>query len=73
MKGRKEEIFCPRCAKPVGWNGNLYRPFCSEKCRMIDLGMWISEQYLIPGEPADSSLLPDPEEDRIAQNTSKDR
>ena len=48
------EIKCPHCRKPVAWNGNRYRPFCSEKCRQIDLGNWASEKYVI-SEPAPKS------------------
>jgi endogenous inhibitor of DNA gyrase (YacG/DUF329 family) len=32
------------------WEGNPDRPFCSERCRLIDLGAWASERYRIPGE-----------------------
>ena len=44
----------------VEWNeGSEFRPFCSERCKMIDLGDWISENHRIPGEPtevADESI-----------------
>jgi hypothetical protein len=42
-------VNCPHCNKPVVWNtANPYRPFCSERCRLIDLGAWASESYRIP-------------------------
>ncbi|WP_305043996.1 DNA gyrase inhibitor YacG [Geoalkalibacter sp.] len=41
---------CPRCRKQVVWEGNPHRPFCSEKCRLVDLGKWAQEEYTIPGE-----------------------
>ena len=42
-------VNCPQCGKPVAWStGNPYRPFCSERCRLIDLGQWASESYRIP-------------------------
>jgi len=44
---------CPTCRKPVPWQGNPYRPFCSERCRLIDLGAWVDESYRIPGEQAE--------------------
>lgn len=44
------QIKCPRCGKPAGWEGNPSRPFCSDRCRMIDLGAWANEEYRIPGE-----------------------
>ena len=43
-------VKCPRCKKPVSWEGNADRPFCSEKCRLIDLGQWADEAYRIPAE-----------------------
>lgn len=42
---------CPTCRKPVQWSTeNPYRPFCSERCKLIDLGAWASEQHVIPGD-----------------------
>jgi len=41
---------CPQCHKPVTWKGNLDRPFCSERCRMIDLGNWADENYRIASD-----------------------
>ncbi len=38
---------CPRCKKPSQWTDNPYRPFCSERCKLIDLGAWASEEYKI--------------------------
>jgi len=32
------------------WKGNPYRPFCSKRCKLIDLGSWIDERYVIPDE-----------------------
>ncbi len=32
------------------WQGNPHRPFCSERCRMIDLGAWVAEEYAVPAE-----------------------
>ncbi|MDC0423156.1 DNA gyrase inhibitor YacG [Methylophilaceae bacterium] len=45
------KILCPTCKKNIEYNkNNLFRPFCSEKCRLIDLGAWASEQYQISGK-----------------------
>ncbi len=41
-------IKCPRCAKESPYSGNPFRPFCSERCKLIDLGGWISGTYAIP-------------------------
>lgn len=43
-------VACPTCAKKVEWTeANKYRPFCSERCKQIDLGAWAEEKYTIPG------------------------
>lgn len=39
---------CPTCLKETLYNGNPYRPFCSERCKLIDLGRWASEDFRIP-------------------------
>lgn len=42
---------CPRCGKAVSWNERFPdRPFCSERCKLIDLGDWLAEANRIPGE-----------------------
>ena len=39
---------CPICHRPTSYESNPYRPFCSERCKQIDLGAWAAEQYTIP-------------------------
>lgn len=41
---------CPICNKPVEWQGNPDRPFCSERCKLIDFGNWADEEYNVPAE-----------------------
>jgi len=45
-----QTIKCPICRKETTLTGNPFRPFCSERCKMIDLGTWASEGYRVPGE-----------------------
>lgn len=46
------EVSCPTCGKAVIWNEqSRWRPFCSERCKLIDLGEWLSEEHRIPGDP----------------------
>ena len=53
---------CPNCGTTVVWDeNNRWRPFCSERCRLVDLGEWINEEKAIPGEPADVPPEHDPE------------
>jgi endogenous inhibitor of DNA gyrase (YacG/DUF329 family) len=44
------KVKCPVCKKEVVWEGNLFRPFCSERCKNIDLAAWASEEYRIAGD-----------------------
>ncbi len=51
---------CPVCKKPVEMSQkNPFRPFCSERCRMIDLGTWASEEYRVPGGKSEDREHPD--------------
>ena len=55
-------VKCPSCRKETPWENNPYRPFCSERCRLIDLGAWAQERYRIPAEESDDSI--DGEDDK---------
>ena len=44
-------VKCPTCGKVVKWEAaSKWRPFCSERCRLIDLGEWASESHRIQGD-----------------------
>ena len=43
-------VRCPTCGLVLDWAGAPARPFCSERCRLIDLGRWADETYSIEGE-----------------------
>lgn len=46
---KKRLVACPQCRELVEYSTeNPYRPFCSKRCKMIDLGEWASESYRIP-------------------------
>ena len=51
---------CPTCHKELLGAEAPYRPFCSERCKLIDLDHWLSERYRIstPGEEEDSNSSP---------------
>ncbi len=58
---------CPNCKKRVeGGPGNRWRPFCSERCRLIDLGAWVEERYAFPTEQLPTSNKP-MEDDRCEE------
>ena len=41
-------VTCPTCGKAHPWDSaNRFRPFCSERCKMIDLGKWANEEYRV--------------------------
>jgi hypothetical protein len=49
-------VNCPTCATQVEWSPqSRFRPFCSERCKMVDLGAWANEKFRIPdpGGPDD--------------------
>lgn len=45
-------VACPTCGRELEWASAPFRPFCSERCRLIDLGAWFSEQRAITGDSA---------------------
>ena len=55
-------MICPICKKKEVQPGDPEFPFCSERCRIIDLGNWASEKYVI-STPVRPEELPEPEED----------
>ena len=44
------KIKCPICKNITTWEENPNRPFCSERCKLIDLGAWASDEYSIQGK-----------------------
>jgi endogenous inhibitor of DNA gyrase (YacG/DUF329 family) len=60
MEAKNPTIPCPTCGKPQSWNPeNRFRPFCGERCKLIDLGAWADESHRIAGDP----INPEPGED----------
>lgn len=43
-------VKCPNCGRETEYQGNDFRPFCSERCKMLDLGAWIEGEYTLPVE-----------------------
>ncbi len=44
------KVYCPRCGEKINWEENPFRPFCSERCKLIDLGKWLAEEYRVSSE-----------------------
>jgi uncharacterized protein len=53
-------VTCPTCGAAVNWTPeNRWKPFCSERCKLIDLGHWATEKYRVPAEsPPDENEAP---------------
>jgi endogenous inhibitor of DNA gyrase (YacG/DUF329 family) len=49
------EVACPRCGQREAWEGNRWRPFCSERCKLIDFGDWLEVRHKIPGDPVETA------------------
>ena len=46
-----KQASCPTCKRLIKWSPeNKWRPFCSERCKLIDLGAWAAEKRAIPGD-----------------------
>ena len=58
-------VKCPECGKSARLDdANKYRPFCSERCKLIDFGALASESYAVPGPKAEDELMSDDLPDR---------
>lgn len=58
-------VACPRCGTQVAWSpDSRWRPFCSERCKMADLGAWATEEYRVPAvdEKREPMEAPEPRE-----------
>jgi endogenous inhibitor of DNA gyrase (YacG/DUF329 family) len=50
-------VRCPTCKRELTWSDEFpWRPFCSERCRMVDLGAWFADDRRIPGDEGDEPL-----------------
>jgi hypothetical protein len=51
------QVDCPKCARRTLYSPeNPWRPFCSQRCRNLDLGAWASNAYVIAGNPQESPM-----------------
>jgi endogenous inhibitor of DNA gyrase (YacG/DUF329 family) len=60
------KVACPICRKAIPYEGNPYRPFCSERCKSIDLGEWATEGYVVEGKNSEV------EEDNVSTSTKEE-
>ena len=53
-------VKCPQCGAPVRWEAaSRWRPFCSERCQLADLGQWFAERYSVPADDEPAQPPPD--------------
>jgi endogenous inhibitor of DNA gyrase (YacG/DUF329 family) len=62
---------CPICKRPTDSEGNADFPFCSERCRLLDLGNWASEKYVISRPAFDEELADDSDASRPKRHESE--
>jgi uncharacterized protein len=43
-------VKCPSCGKQTEYQGNEFRPFCSERCKLLDFGAWANEEFALPAQ-----------------------
>ncbi len=56
-------LICPNCGTKLERENAPYAPFCSRRCKLIDLGEWFDERYRIPGDPVPNDGESTPEDD----------
>jgi endogenous inhibitor of DNA gyrase (YacG/DUF329 family) len=60
-----QRLRCPTCQRPIQWTDQFpYRPFCSDRCRLIDLGAWLSATHAIAGDPVEGPEAAPPATDQ---------
>jgi hypothetical protein len=65
--GSPRQVACPQCGRPVEWAAtSRWRPFCSERCKTIDLGAWAAETYRVP-------VVEAPDAEPVADDADADR
>lgn len=47
------QVKCPTCGRVTEYSGNKFRPFCSERCQLIDFGAWADGEFGLPAESAE--------------------
>jgi len=71
QKATPKQLLCPSCKKPVEAAGADF-PFCSDRCRVIDLGKWAAGDYRIASPIFDEELLQELEHNQTGQDPAKE-
>ncbi len=59
------KVKCPQCGNETEYSGNEFRPFCSERCKLLDFGSWANEEFALPAE---TDTLSEAEAESIAKH-----
>jgi endogenous inhibitor of DNA gyrase (YacG/DUF329 family) len=62
---------CPTCGTPVERQENPWRPFCSERCKLIDFDKWTSDEYRVPGQTINPAEMPGQSSSREEDNENE--
>ena len=65
---RRKQSKCPICGKPVEREGNAWLPFCSNRCKLVDLSKWLNEEYRVPSHDEDEGDGEIPPDDDRTEN-----
>lgn len=57
-------VKCPACGKEIEYHGSEHRPFCSERCKLLDFGAWADEEFALPTQ---DTMLTEEDLDKIEQ------
>ncbi len=69
--GAPSPLHCPICGRETtAAPKNPYRPFCSNRCKLVDLDRWLSGSYRVPGPSVESSSMADEETGEMTRNNS---
>lgn len=66
-------VKCPTCNRETEYEGNEFRPFCSERCKLIDFGEWADEKYALPTQETSLSEEDLDKIERAMEEKSKER
>jgi len=67
MSASRRSVNCPRCGVAVRWGAESpFRPFCSERCKTIDLGAWANEEYRVAVKSTGDETDTEPEQTKSA-------
>ena len=67
IKKKQLEVECPKCKLKFNYYDSNFRPFCTERCREIDLGHWVSGNYKVPSK----EKLNEEDMDRVIEEIEK--